>query len=776
MATQDDSLSGQIQQARKSGYSDDEITSYLGKNHADLAPKIKQATDSGYKSAEILQYLEGGNKTSLGSGMTDKLNQAAGVPPGKGLTGKEGNAYSDASVIERVKGGVKKAAREVSNLTNVAGLGFPKKLAPQLYGTIEKKTTPSNPEQEEGGKIAEFGSYFIPIPGVSKIEAAVNASRKIKALYGASRGAIELATRTAAQTGNVSDIPGSAALGAATGGTLGAVAGGKVGPILKSKLGAIEKSAIEEAEKRGIPISTGQRTGSKAAQVIEQKMQYIPGSAGPSQKFFDSQKEAGAEAFSKLPKESAAHVHGPSARVPGGVNATPIVTDATGAGKAVVDRVKGDRMADLKAFADRNYDSIRKQLQRHKEVTQPRQFAQAEVQYRKELEDYQSQVAKLDEAGKANGKPLTIEQIQQNPELQKAISAKAPVPPRQPEFAAEVDMRPIRTGLKPLRDELSSNLTETQKASSPGWAALNKIVEGKEDAMDAMALDRDLSTLKGFLRRNKGSYLSDTSQRYASRTVGAMEAQLERSLNEVSPSLMNKLRMARSAVKELHRNDELISKLVPPGMSPIEAFRKLTVTGGSQLPDIQEIKRIAPNALKLVGQTYLQGLAETATSEGGLGRTASILNKWKGLDPRIKREIFGTQTTQGLDRFLLAAKKLNLDLNPSGTAKWKAISHYGEVAAAIGTLLTGHPAALALGASAMTGMNRLAKLMLTPKGSELLTKAITLPVGTRAQERILVSLEAMGEEKYKSSGIPPSVQTSTPPSKAEAADKSLPPK
>ena len=50
-------LSAKIAEARKAGYSDDEITSYLGSD-ATLAPKIATAKGAGYSSADILGHLE----------------------------------------------------------------------------------------------------------------------------------------------------------------------------------------------------------------------------------------------------------------------------------------------------------------------------------------------------------------------------------------------------------------------------------------------------------------------------------------------------------------------------------------------------------------------------------------------------------------------------------------------------------------------------------------------------------------------------------------------
>lgn len=217
MADQDNSLSGQIQQARKSGYSDDEITSYLSKSHADLAPKIKQATDSGYKASEVLEYLgkpEGGAQPPSVDANVDKFRaqyEDNGAPVGNG------NAYSDKNVLERGKGAVKAAAKTAANVTNVVGAGIPRSVAPGVYKKIEEKTKLNNPQQEEGAKIEGAGELLAPIPGLGKLKAAKTAGMGVKAAYAAAHGAIDVGLRSGAETGNVSDAAAGAATGAAMG-------------------------------------------------------------------------------------------------------------------------------------------------------------------------------------------------------------------------------------------------------------------------------------------------------------------------------------------------------------------------------------------------------------------------------------------------------------------------------------------------------------------------------------------------------------------------------
>lgn len=55
-------LSAKVAKARQAGYSDDEITAFLGKDPS-LAPKINQARQAGYKPADIVKHLEAAPKS-----------------------------------------------------------------------------------------------------------------------------------------------------------------------------------------------------------------------------------------------------------------------------------------------------------------------------------------------------------------------------------------------------------------------------------------------------------------------------------------------------------------------------------------------------------------------------------------------------------------------------------------------------------------------------------------------------------------------------------------
>ena len=79
-------IASQIDAARKGGYSDDEIITFLGSSHPELAPKIKAAREEGgYGPDEIIKLLSVKPSTTAGTGKTGV--RAKGEPRSGGFFG-----------------------------------------------------------------------------------------------------------------------------------------------------------------------------------------------------------------------------------------------------------------------------------------------------------------------------------------------------------------------------------------------------------------------------------------------------------------------------------------------------------------------------------------------------------------------------------------------------------------------------------------------------------------------------------------------------------------
>ncbi len=84
-------LQSQIQDARQSGYSDEQIAGYLAQNHSELAPKIGEALHSGHSAGAVVDYLLG-----AGSAVNGKADHPIPAVEDKSVSGFLHNAGASA--------------------------------------------------------------------------------------------------------------------------------------------------------------------------------------------------------------------------------------------------------------------------------------------------------------------------------------------------------------------------------------------------------------------------------------------------------------------------------------------------------------------------------------------------------------------------------------------------------------------------------------------------------------------------------------------------------
>ena len=104
---------------------------------------------------------------------------------------------------------------------------------------------------------------------------------------------------------------------------------------------------------------------------------------------------------------------------------------------------------------------------------------------------------------------------------------------------------------------------------------------------------------------------------------------------------------------------------------------------------LSDLQKVAPREMKTVGRTFLDGLVEKATKEGGFDRSSGVKADWERLGPETKELLFGKQLTGELDKFFLAAKRLTSPLNASGSGHMiTALGSLGAAGEIMRTLIT----------------------------------------------------------------------------------------
>lgn len=257
-------FSSKISEARKAGYSDDEILGHLSSSSPDLAPKIKEAQDSGYEPAEILAHLSPAQNTAA---------QQLGVtnPIAKGAL----------DLVEGAGAGVLSTAKGVYDIGRKAG----SYLLPQSVRkqALDATALPESLAQEPDSVMGKVGKY-----GEQAAEFALPMGMVSKATRGA--GLLSRAGAEALASGGVAALqsggdPGAAATGAAF---------GAVGPVLGAAAGSVARnvkipqklyqSALKPtwsmAKKQGLEmLDTGLReqipVSSKGLEMVENRIKDI---------------------------------------------------------------------------------------------------------------------------------------------------------------------------------------------------------------------------------------------------------------------------------------------------------------------------------------------------------------------------------------------------------------------------------------------------------------------------------------------------------------------
>jgi len=472
-------------------------------------------------------------------------------------------------------------------------------------------------------------------------------------------------------------------------------------PAVRNVYNPVEEAAVQSIEK-DVPLSIGQRTGHPGLKRVEQTMESLPGSGIRASKA----RMATEEALAGKEKQLAARAGGQ-------------VTDPYGAGQALIQR-RIRLTAQLKGKADRLYNEVRQSTAVNRQT----------VQTGTKTVPGANPLATLTPAGMPRQVP--VYSVLETP----------------------VDLAPIRQGLAPVYDDLKRALPDARRANSPAWRSLEELMTSDKKFMNAMDFDRTLSAVKALARDGDSPYLSTQSQRLAKMTIAQGETEFQRAVQGAGSDVLGKLQAGRRLVRAYHNVDELFQDM---SEEPAKFYYNLVQGGDRSLNTLRELRKIAPNELKTTGRTFLEGLIDKSTKEGGFGRSAGIAADWNRLGPETKELLFGKQLTGDLDKFMLASKRVSRIMNPSGTSSsWYALGAYGTVAHALVTAITGGFKQAALGQAALeiTGAVGLpwlgSRILFSPGGAKLLTQAMTLPVRTPAWTAAATALTARVAQEAKS--------------------------
>lgn len=418
----------------------------------------------------------------------------------------------------------------------------------------------------------------------------------------------------------------------------------------------VQESALQWAENKGIPLSVGQRSGQTGIQRVEQTLPNMPGAATKAQDFYRSQEGAIARTGSDVAQQL-----------------SPITTNEYGAGQAVNARLQ-QRIARVKGQSDNLYNQVRAGAAKNQQMVQVGTTTSPIVS----------------PSGQAIQTPITAT------------------------IDSPIDLNVQRAQLQPVWDDINRLMPEARKASSPAYSALSNLMTSKDTQISAMDFDKYLGAVKALSRDGTSPYLTNQSQALARKIITGGEQQLNQALATADPTLPQTLRSARNTVKSYYATADLLDDINNTNQEPGVLFDNLTRGGDRVVGTLKDLSKVAPKEMATVGRVFMEDLLNKATKEGGFTRAPGIMAQWDKLGPETKALLFGPQT-QDIDQFMIAAKALTKNLNPSGTAsKLAAWGVYGAGGAALYAAVTGNPLLLGGFATEMATARAAANLLFTP--------------------------------------------------------------
>lgn len=204
-------LSNQIQEAKKAGYSDDEIASFLGKSDPTLAPKITQAKSAGYGSADILAHLS----TAAPAPAKPAPKPTAKAKPSNSLldyaSGMMANVNRGSGIGDELAAGFNTATNVLSGKVqgqglmgslNAIGDDYKNSLAHQRQ--IEDTFTQEHPHVAALSRGTGMAGTMA-VPGGSAAQTFAQGGRVANALRGATTAGLTGAAYAAADRGTVDE-------------------------------------------------------------------------------------------------------------------------------------------------------------------------------------------------------------------------------------------------------------------------------------------------------------------------------------------------------------------------------------------------------------------------------------------------------------------------------------------------------------------------------------------------------------------------------------------
>jgi hypothetical protein len=272
-----------------------------------------------------------------------------------------------------------------------------------------------------------------------------------------------------------------------------------------------------------------------------------------------------------------------------------------------------------------------------------------------------------------------------------------------------VDLAASKSALRPLYDSLmrESELTTLQGGKARTLVALDRLMTGP-DIAPLSVVDAALGDLKSMARTGDMPELRTQGQATAAQAVQQLEAEVMAAATRGGPQVVDALQRGRQATIGKYETASVRDML---SGEPARIYSELTAGKDVSLEKLRAVAQQTPDQIPTIARAYMEDLMQKATAEGGFGRAQGLWADWQRMGPETKAVLFPDRGLRNdLNNFFLLAKKAAENPNPSGTANVLTV----------------------LNATTAAPMWAMSKLFYSRRGVQLLTRGLSIPVGSRA--------------------------------------------
>lgn len=309
------------------------------------------------------------------------------------------------------------------------------------------------------------------------------------------------------------------------------------------------------------------------------------------------------------------------------------------------------------------------------------------------------------------------------------------------EMALPVDMRPIKSQLKPMFDQMQTWMEPAKRNASAGFQAIKSIVEGP-DYMPAEVAEQGLGGLKSLAREAKSPDLRNVNAGLGANAAKQLQALIDQTVSSAGPQAIDALKAGRISHAAKMGVSEVLASIRE---EPVQAFNQAVWAKDAGISKLRQVAKLAPDEMPKIGRAYVDNLLEKATAEGGFDKEKGVLREWQNLGPQTKSILFRSPLLiQDLDNFFMLAKKIAERPNTSNSAV------VGAMVAGLGYTWA-NPVS---GVTMMLGSGALAEMMYSPRAVRALTNGMRVSLGNKTAAALAAS-QILAVAGDKAQQLPP---------------------